>query len=36
MFEVDGAKNQLYSENLGYLTKLFLDHKKLYWNLEPF
>lgn len=36
MYEVDGAKNPLYCENLGYLSKLFLDHKNLYYNMEPF
>ncbi|KRX00326.1 Chromo domain protein [Pseudocohnilembus persalinus] len=36
MYEVDGSKNQVYCENLGYLSKLFLDHKNLYYNMEPF
>ncbi|KAL4459980.1 hypothetical protein ABPG74_003506 [Tetrahymena malaccensis] len=36
MFEVDGKKNQVYTENLGYLSKLFLDHKNLYYSLDPF
>ena len=29
VFEVDGFKNPIYAENLGYLSKLFLDHKNL-------
>lgn len=36
MYEVDGAKNQIYCESLGYLAKLFLDHKTLYYSMEPF
>lgn len=36
MYEVDGSKNSIYCENLGYLAKLFLDHKELYYNMEPF
>ncbi|KRX01037.1 Chromo domain protein [Pseudocohnilembus persalinus] len=36
MFEVDGAKNPIFSENLGYVSKLFLDHKNLYYNMDPF
>lgn len=36
MFEVDGKKNQVYAENLSYFSKLFLDHKNLVWNLDPF
>jgi len=36
MFEVDGKKNNVYTENLGYISKLFLDHKNLYYSLDPF
>ena len=36
MFEVDAKKNSVYAENLGYLSKLFLDHKNLYCSLDPF
>lgn len=36
MFEVDGFKNQTYCENLCYLSKLFLDHKLLYYAITPF
>jgi len=36
VFEVDGRKNATFCENLSYLAKLFLDHKNLYYDLEPF
>lgn len=36
MFEVDGAKNKIYCQNLCLLAKLFLDHKTLYFDVEPF
>ena len=36
MFEVDGKVEQFYCENLCYLAKLFLDHKTLQWDVEPF
>jgi hypothetical protein len=36
IFEIDGQKCSVYSENLSYLSKLFLDHKTLYLNLDPF
>ncbi|KAL4449956.1 hypothetical protein ABPG74_015075 [Tetrahymena malaccensis] len=36
MYEVDGKKNSVYAENLSYFSKLFLDHKNLYWNMDPF
>lgn len=36
MFEVDGKKNKIYGENLAYLAKLFLDHKTLWRDMEPF
>lgn len=36
MFEVDGKLEQIYCENLCYMSKLFLDHKTLQWDVEPF
>lgn len=36
MFEVDGATNRLYCQNLCYIAKLFLDHKTLYYDVDPF
>ncbi|KAN0025874.1 hypothetical protein ACTFIU_001636 [Dictyostelium citrinum] len=36
MFEVDGKRNRIYCQNLGLLAKLFLDHKTLYYDVEPF
>ncbi|XP_053406544.1 histone acetyltransferase KAT7-like [Mercenaria mercenaria] len=36
MFEVDGKKNKVYCQNLCLLAKLFLDHKTLYFDVEPF
>ncbi len=36
MFEIDGHKNPTYCENLCYISKLFLDHKNLYFDVEPF
>ena len=36
MFEVDGANERLYCHYLCYFAKLFLDHKTLYWDVEPF
>ena len=36
MFEVDGKTESIYCENLSYLSKLFLDHKTLQWDVEPF
>jgi len=36
MFEVDGHKNKIYCQNLCLLAKLFLDHKTLYYDVEPF
>lgn len=35
-FEVDGEKNKIYCQNLCLLAKLFLDHKTLYFDVEPF
>ena len=36
VFEVDGAKAPVYCQNLCLLSKLFLDHKTLYYDVEPF
>jgi histone acetyltransferase MYST2 len=35
-FEVDGKFNKIYCQNLCLLAKLFLDHKTLYFDVEPF
>ncbi|KAI9225176.1 MAG: acyl-CoA N-acyltransferase [Piptocephalis tieghemiana] len=36
IFEVDGRKHRIYCQNLCLLAKLFLDHKTLYYDVEPF
>ena len=36
MFEVDGKKAKEYCQNLCYLAKLFLDHKTLFNDTDPF
>lgn len=36
VFEVDGLTSKIYSQNLCLLSKLFLDHKTLYYDVEPF
>lgn len=36
MFEVDGKKGKVYCQNLCLLSKLFLDHKTLYYDVDPF
>ena len=36
MFEVDGKNERLYCQNLCYIAKLFLDHKTLYFDVDPF
>jgi len=36
VFEVDGKKNKIYCQNLCLMAKLFLDHKTLYYDVEPF
>ena len=35
-FEIDGHKQKTYCRNLCLLSKLFLDHKTLYFDVEPF
>jgi histone acetyltransferase MYST1 len=36
VFEVDGKTNKIYCQNLCLLAKLFLDHKTLYYDVDPF
>ena len=36
VFEVDGFKQREYCQNLAWLSKLFLDHKNLYWDVDIF
>ncbi|KAK2725430.1 histone acetyltransferase KAT8-like [Artemia franciscana] len=36
MWEVDGSDYKVYCQNLCLLAKLFLDHKTLYFDVEPF
>ncbi|XP_060592197.1 histone acetyltransferase KAT5-like isoform X2 [Ruditapes philippinarum] len=36
IFEIDGRKNKIYAQNLCLLAKLFLDHKTLYYDTDPF
>lgn len=36
VFEVDGRDYKLYCQNLCLLAKLFLDHKTLFFDVEPF
>jgi len=36
VFEVDGHKDKVYCQNICFLAKLFLDHKTLYYDVDPF
>src|SRR5690606_9685142 len=36
VFEVDGNRAKSYCQNLCLLSKLFLNHKTLYFDVEPF
>ena len=36
MFEIDGFEERIYCQNLCYIAKLFLDHKTLYFDVDPF
>ncbi|XP_058962473.2 histone acetyltransferase KAT7-like [Pocillopora verrucosa] len=36
IFEVDGKNHKVYCQNLCLLAKLFLNHKTLYYDVEPF
>jgi histone acetyltransferase MYST1 len=36
VFEVDGDKHRIYCQNLSLFSKLFIDHKTAYYDVEPF
>nr|XP_054919899.1 histone acetyltransferase KAT5-like isoform X2 [Dermacentor andersoni] len=36
VFEIDGRKDKTYAQNLCLLAKCFLDHKTLYFDVDPF
>lgn len=36
IWEIDGSRNKLYCQNLCLLSKLFLDHKTLYFGVDDF
>jgi len=36
LWEVNGSEHQVYCQNLCLLSKLFLDHKTLYYDTDPF
>lgn len=36
VYEVDGKEFKIYCQNLCLLAKLFLDHKTLFFDVEPF
>ncbi|KAJ9579091.1 hypothetical protein L9F63_024797, partial [Diploptera punctata] len=36
IWEVDGKDHKIYCQNLCLLAKLFLDHKTLFYDVEPF
>uniref|UniRef100_UPI00358E8365 histone acetyltransferase KAT8 n=1 Tax=Myxine glutinosa TaxID=7769 RepID=UPI00358E8365 len=36
VYEVDGRDHKIYCQSLCLLAKLFLDHKTLYFDVEPF
>ena len=36
VFEIDGNTSKIYCQNLCLIAKLFLDHKTLYYDVEPF
>ena len=36
MFEIDGFEERMYCQNLCFIAKLFLDHKTLYFDVDPF
>ncbi|KZF23258.1 histone acetyltransferase ESA1 [Xylona heveae TC161] len=35
-FEIDGRRQRTYCRNLCLISKLFLDHKTLYYDVDPF
>lgn len=36
VYELDGRNHRVYCQNLCLLAKLFLDHKTLYYDVDPF
>ena len=36
LFEIDGAKEKLFCQGLCLLSKMFLDHKTIYFDVAPF
>lgn len=36
IFEIDGRDHKIYCQTLCLMAKLFLDHKTLYYDVEPF
>ena len=36
MYEIDGKNEKIYCQNLCLLSKLFLDHKTLYYDVDSF
>ena len=36
VYEIDGAQDMMYCQFLCLISKLFLDHKTLYYDVEPF
>lgn len=36
VYEIDGKNEKLYCQNFCLLSKLFLDHKTVYYDIEPF
>jgi len=36
VYEIDGKEHRVYCQNLCLLAKLFLDHKTLYYDVDPF
>lgn len=36
VWQVDGKRHKPYCQNLCLLAKFFLDHKTLYYDVEPF
>ena len=36
VFEVCGHKDKVYCQNVCFIAKLFLDHKTLYYDTDPF
>ena len=36
VFEVDGQQRKLYCQNLCLMAKLFLDHKTIFFDVDPF